>query len=92
MFEIEAEKFLLELVAKIEEKFEDVDVDFHEGVLSISTKQGNYAINKHSVTQSIWFSSPVSSLKYFILQNGVFVDKKNYNLTLEDAILNDLIK
>ena len=88
-FDMEAESFLNELLVKLEE-FQELEVRLEEGVLTIKAENGDYAINKHSITSSIWYSSPVSSLKYFALKDGVFVDKKNHTLSLEAALFEDL--
>lgn len=79
-------------IFEILEKDDNLEVNFSEGVLTIIAPNGEYAINKHLATKQIWFSSPVSSLKYFILQDGIFVEKKSLQLTLEEAIFTDLKK
>ena len=82
----------LERIFEILEKDEDLEVNLAEGVLTIKALNGDYAINKHMATNQIWFSSPVSSLKYFVLHDGRFLEKKSLQLTLEDAITIDLKK
>jgi frataxin-like iron-binding protein CyaY len=49
-------------------------------------------LNKHFVTKQIWYSSPVSSLKYFNYIDGKFLERNNQNLTLEKALFDDLTK
>lgn len=90
-FEILAEKALLELSVKLEE-VEELEITLSEGVLTLQAPNGDYAINKHLASQQIWYSSPVSKLKYFIYQNGKFVEKKEGVLELEQALLQDLAK
>ena len=90
MFEEMAEKVLNELAIKLE-GMEELEVNLSEGVLTIKAQNGDYAINKHIATQSIWYSSPVSSLKYFILNGEIFVDKKNLQITLDKALFSDLL-
>ncbi len=89
------EKLAEEELARISEMLEqdeNLEVNLSEGVLTVKALNGDYAINKHMATQQIWFSSPVSHLKYFVLKDGKFLEKKSLQLTLEDAITIDLKK
>jgi len=79
-------------IFEILEQDETLEVNLADGVLTIQSPNGDYAINKHMATQQIWFSSPVSGLKYFVLQDGKFLEKKSLQLTLEEAIKIDLKK
>ncbi len=89
-FEIIAQQFLQDLYEELE-LMEDLEVELtDDGVLSIKSQNGDYVINKHYVTQQIWYSSPVSSLKYFVYKNDNFVEKRNENLTLREALFNDI--
>lgn len=87
-FEFEAEKHLSLIAEKLENN-EDIEVNLQDGILTIKAKNGDYAINKHLATEKIWFSSPVSNLKYFSLKDGKFVDEKS-GIELEEALLKDL--
>ena len=82
----------LERIFEMLEKDETLEVTFADGVLTIKALNGDYAINKHMATEQIWFSSPVSSLKYFVFKDGKFLEKKSLQLTLEEAITIDLKK
>ncbi|MEO0348220.1 MAG: frataxin family protein [Pseudomonadota bacterium] len=41
------------------------EVDVLDGVLSISTNNGEYIINRHRPSLKIWLSSPLSGPNYF---------------------------
>jgi frataxin-like iron-binding protein CyaY len=91
-FEIIAKKFLEDLYEELE-KNEDFETDLtDDGVLTISAPNGEYVINKHFASKQIWFSSPVSRLKYFNYIDGNFYEKTEKTLTLKDAIFKDLSK
>jgi frataxin-like iron-binding protein CyaY len=91
-FELIAKKTLEDLYEKLD-KQESLDIELtDDGVLMISAPNGEYVLNKHFVTKQIWYSSPVSSLKYFNYIDGKFLEKNNRNLTLEQALFDDLAK
>lgn len=91
-FEIIAQKFLEDLYEELD-LMEDIEVELtDDGVLSIKAFNGDYVINKHYVTKQIWYSSPVSSLKYFIYKNGNFIEKNNNMLSLKEALFIDIKK
>ena len=91
-FEIVAKKFLEDLYAELD-LIEDLEVELtDDGVLTISAHNGDYVINKHFITKQIWYSSPVSSLKYFNYIDGEFVERSNNKLTLKEALLSDIKK
>ena len=49
------------------DKNSQLDVEYSDGILKIvveATKQ-TYIINKHSASQKIWYSSPLSGADYF---------------------------
>lgn len=63
------EDSLIKLSEAIEEfdKNLQLDVEYSDGILKIEvekTKQ-TYVINKHSASQKIWYSSPISGADYF---------------------------
>lgn len=91
-FDIVSKKALLDLHSKVED-MEEIEAELtDDGVLSITAKNGEYVINKHFATKQIWYSSPVSSLKYFNFKKNRFVERNNPDLTLEDALFKDLRK
>ncbi|MFT5703181.1 MAG: CyaY protein [Rickettsiales bacterium] len=68
------------------------DVEYSDGILNIEifSNQKIYVINKHSASQKIWFSSPVSGADYFAfddISKKWLNDKKN---ELEQIIINEL--
>lgn len=89
-FDIIAKKYLNDLYMELD-LIEDIEVDLtDDGVLTIVADNGEYVINKHFITKQIWYSSPVSSLKYFNYINGDFIERKETNLTLKQALMNDI--
>ena len=91
-FELIAKKTLEDLYEKLD-KDNNLDVELtDDGVLMISAPNGEYVLNKHFVTKQIWYSSPVSSLKYFNYIDGKFLERNDQNLTLEQALFDDLTK
>ena len=91
-FEIVAIKMLNDLYEELD-KMEELEVELtDDGVLTISAQNGEYVINKHFVTKQIWYSSPVSTLKYFNYITGEFVERNNNKLTLQEALFNDIKK
>ena len=72
---------------------ENLEVDLaDDGVLIITAPNGEYVINKHFITKQIWYSSPVSRLKYFNYIDGEFVERNDCTLKLKDALMEDLKK
>lgn len=83
-FESAAETTLENLAELIEtaDKEGVLEVECTSGVLTITlpTKQ-QYVINRHRVTQQLWWSSPKSGAKYFALQeDGSWLDKEHQEL------------
>jgi iron donor protein CyaY len=88
----QTEKELIRLADKIESQDKNslFDVEYADGILNIeifSTKQ-IYVINKHSASQKIWFSSPISGANYFSYSNNKWLDDKGKEL--EEVLLNEL--
>lgn len=89
-FETKADEFLSSLSEKLDEE-DSCEVDFSDGVLIIKARNGEYAINRHSATETIWYSSPVSNLKYFSLVKDEFIDRKTGD-ELTNLLMQDLSK
>ena len=92
VFERNADDFLMNLSSFLTEKFEDFDVDYLDGILKITIeKKGQFVINKHSSSQKIWYSSPVSGAKYFVWNDEVesFLCQ-NSGKYVEDILMDDL--
>jgi iron donor protein CyaY len=64
-----SEKKLIEIADKIDEIDSQsiFDCDYADGILTIKSFDNGetYVINKHSASQKIWFSSPISGADYF---------------------------
>ncbi len=68
------------------------DVEYADGILNINvfkTKQ-TYVINKHSASEKIWFSSPISGANYFVYDASKqkWLDDKGNEL--QEFLLNEL--
>jgi frataxin len=48
----------------------DADGDIIEGILYITTADGQYVINKHEPTKSLWIVSPISGTKHIKIENS----------------------
>jgi len=60
------------------------DVEYSDGILNITLDATGqtYVINKHSASQKIWYSSPISGADYFSfdVQSSNWLDAKSENL------------
>jgi iron donor protein CyaY len=87
-----SEKELIRLADNIEnnDKNSLFDVEYADGILNIEIFASNqiYVINKHSASQKIWFSSPVSGANYFAISNEKWLDDKGREL--QEILLNEL--
>lgn len=93
-FEDICNKFLEDLFEELEiiDKNSELDIDYSDGILNIiiEKSQKTYVINRHSASQKIWYSSPLSGADYF-----EFDDHKNQWLSekgfeLKTKLLNEL--
>ncbi len=66
------------------------DVEYADGILNINVFASDqvYVINKHSASQKIWFSSPISGANYFSYSNQKWLDDKGREL--RKILLNEL--
>jgi iron donor protein CyaY len=87
-----SEKELIRLADEIEnnDKNSLFDVEYADGILNINVFASNqvYVINKHSASQKIWFSSPISGANYFVYSNQKWLDDKGREL--QEILLNEL--
>lgn len=95
-FDFLSESFLSELADIIEgnDTSYTLDVSYADGILDITLSDGNkFVINRHSASQKIWYSSPVSGGKYFAHdpQTENFLDIKTHQ-TIYDTVRDDLQK
>jgi len=60
------------------------DAEYFDGILNINVFASNqiYVINKHSASQKIWFSSPISGANYFSygFEQKKWLDEKEQEL------------
>ena len=89
-----SEQELIKLADQIEhsDKHSIFDVEYADGILNINvfkTKQ-TYVINKHSASEKIWFSSPISGANYFAYdqEKQKWLDDKGNEL--QKFLLNEL--
>ncbi len=79
-----AEKTIIHISDSIERSDNNgaIDVEYEEGILTIETSSGQYAVNKNSHLQELWISSPISGAHHFQFQESSqeWLDKKNTNL------------
>lgn len=72
----------------------DGSVELHDGVMTldfISPAKGTFVINKHTASQQIWYSSPVSAPAYFdIAKSGWF--SKRLGMSLRSKLTLDVEK
>jgi CyaY protein len=81
-FAKEAEK-TLNKIADIVESIDTecaIDVDLHDGILTLSTEQGTFVINRQSAAKEIWLSSPVSGPYHFVFKDGRWCSRANNEL------------
>ena len=73
-FHVLSELTLLNLADKIEQLDinSKLDVEYFDGILTISVEKSSkqYVVNKHSASQKIWYSSPLSGADYFSYDNN----------------------
>jgi iron donor protein CyaY len=87
-----SEKELITLADEIENNDSKslFDVEYADGILNINVFASDqvYVINKHSASQKIWFSSPVSGANYFSYNNQKWLDNKGKEL--REILFNEL--
>jgi frataxin len=65
-FERQAAALLEGLFDRIEAAFDDLDVDYESGILTLKLPDGRtFLLNKHAPNREIWLSSPVSGAWHF---------------------------
>jgi iron donor protein CyaY len=89
-----SEETLMSLADNIESKDVNslLDVEYSDGILTIlveRTKQ-TYVINKHSATQKIWYSSPISGADYFSYDNKSYKWINTKNIDLQNKLFDEL--
>lgn len=93
-FEDICNKFLEDLFEELELIDENsmLDIDYSDGILNIiiEKSQQTYVINRHSASQKIWYSSPVSGADYFEFDadKNRWLSEKGFEL--KTKLLNEL--
>ena len=79
-FEDLAEETLEHMFGALDEAIgDDADVDFEGGILTIELEDGRqYIVNKHTASQEIWVSSPVSGAAHYAydVESGTWVSTR----------------
>lgn len=73
----------ISLIAEIietEDKDCLIDIDFQNDILTLTTNQGVFVINKHSAAKEIWLSSPISGPYHFYYVDGRWQSKLSDDL------------
>ncbi|HEX9447355.1 MAG TPA: iron donor protein CyaY [Dongiaceae bacterium] len=71
-FERQAAALLEGLFDRIEAAFDDLEVDYEAGILTVKLPDGRtYLLNKHAPNREIWLSSPVSGAWHFAFDPAV---------------------
>lgn len=93
-FEDNCNKFLEDLFEELEkiDKNSELDIDYSDGILNIiveKTKQ-TYVINRHSASQKIWYSSPITGADYFefMSDKNQWLSEKGFEI--KSKLLNEL--
>lgn len=71
-FDSFAQAMILQISDDIEESDENhsLELEYAIGVLTISTKKGDYILNKNSQMQELWLVSPISGVHHFRSKPG----------------------
>lgn len=89
-----AEKELIKIADLIEQNDKEslFDVEYLDGILNIFVEKTNqtYVVNKHSASQKIWYSSPVTGADYFVFDEAKKQWLDDKNLELADKLFSEL--
>lgn len=78
---------LIKLSADVEaqDKNSKLDVEYSDGILTIVVEESSktYIINRHTASQKIWYSSPISGADYFSFdeKSATWLDSKSEELS-----------
>jgi iron donor protein CyaY len=86
----ESEKTLYQIAENIESVDTEcmIDVDLHDGILTLETDQGVFVVNRQSAAKEIWLSSPISGPYHFVFQEGRWKTQSDDLLELLSKELN----
>jgi iron donor protein CyaY len=70
------------------------DVEYSDGILTIEIfdKDKTYVINKHSASEKIWYSSPISGADYFSFDEESKEWRDKNDKELSSILINELTK
>lgn len=69
---------------ELKDKNSQLDVEYADGILTIITLDSKtYIINRHSASQKIWYSSPISGADYFSFddESNKWINSNNKELS-----------
>lgn len=93
-FMMMSESMLESLSQQVEDSLdEDFDVEFNQGVLTISHEtEGEFVINPHVATLQVWMASPISGSTHFnfIQQSGRWRSVRPPHVYLRDLLSQEL--
>lgn len=81
-FAQESEK-TLDKIADTIERFDIecmIDVDLHDGILTLDTEHGTFVINRQSAAKEIWLSSPISGPYHFLSKDNSWKSRSGDDL------------
>lgn len=81
-FDLLAKELMERICSQIEEQDSEfeVEINFSNEVLTLEIGNKIYVINKQSPLSEIWLASPISGPYHFKLEDGRWVDSKNFDL------------
>ncbi len=93
-FVLLADRFLSELGDKVNDHYSRfAEADYDDGVLTIQLPaEGEYVLNRHTPSQQIWLSSPVSGPSYYTYDDTLekWRNNKDSEQTLTQTIMSEL--
>jgi len=91
-FAREAEKTLYQIAEKIESADTEciIDVDLHDGILTLETERGVFVVNRQSAAKEIWLSSPISGPYHFVFKDGNWISTKSGDDELFDLLFGEI--
>jgi iron donor protein CyaY len=90
------EETLSKLSQKVEvaDKNAKLDVEYSDGILTIIIEASSqtYVINRHSASQKIWYSSPITGANYFSFDEKSIKWLDSKGEELEEKLFSELKK
>jgi frataxin len=85
------------VLAQLEDRFEaelevyELEVEYRQGVLSVTKDTHEWVINKHAPTKQIWVASPISGASYYAYIDGVWRGVRDQSLELTSLLLSEIM-